>query len=78
MVCSNALTSVIFLFETESLNLGAHSTVKNDDSLLKDSVQVRVYFGDIEVIGCDVFALQVGDAFNHSVCFGKVCFRNFV
>ena len=66
-VCINALTSVIFLFKTESLNLGAHSTVENDYSLIKDSVQVSVYFGDIEVIRCDVFALQIRDTFNHSV-----------
>ena len=70
--CIKALTSVIVLFKTEGLNLGAHSTVKNDDSLLKDSIQVGEYFGDIEVIGGDVLALQVGNAFNHCVCFRRV------
>ena len=74
-VCINALTSIIVLFKTEGLNLSAHSTVENDDSLLKDSVQVGIDFGDIKVIGCDVFALQVGDAFNHSVCFRKVLLK---
>ena len=64
-------SSVVFFFKAVSLNLSAHATIKDNDSFIKNLVQVCFDLGDIEVVLRDVFALQAA-LFNHSdlVCFG--------
>ena len=51
-------TSIVFFFEFICLDLSSHTTVKDDYSFLKDLAEVGFDCSDVEIVLCDVPALQ--------------------
>ena len=64
------LAPIVILLQTVRLNLSAHSTVKNDDSLRKDFPQVCPHLPHLKVVRRDILALQAALLLNHP------CFQN--